>query len=287
MGETSGLNNSNRRKLLIVIGVGFVAACFCTFLFYRMVSGRLASDGAGAETARSITVAARALPRGTRLRAEDLETRPYSGGDLPSSAFSDPIAVVGRTLHEEMEAGQSIHAEALAQSSEDWLAMAIPEGMRGITVHIGEFAGVTQHLQVGDRVDVMVSDGNRAPGNNILRLKTLLQNIEVVATGREGAVDGRSNPVPVVTLLVDARDSQDLSLADQSGAIRLALRNPLDGGTQDTRGVRLSDLMNARDDAARNARRQADTEENDGPRAARQSGASVNSGPEVAALIRD
>ena len=287
MGETDGLSSLNRRKILIVVGVGFIAASFCTFLFYRMISGRLDGGGPESEMARTISVAARDLPRGTRLRAEHLETQPYNGGELPSGAFSDPVAVVGRIISDDLKQGQAIHADGLAKSSGDWLAAAIPEGMRGITVHVSEFAGITQLLQVGDHVDVMVADGNRSPGNKTLQLKTLLQNIAVVATGREPVTDGRRSPIPVVTLLVDARDSLDLSLADQSGAIRLALRNPLDGGTQDTRGIGLTDLMNARDDAERNARRKAKSAQHAETPADQKDDKSANSRREVAALSRD
>ena len=54
--------DANRRKLLIVVGVGFVAAVVCTFLFYRMLSGRLVDDAATVQAERTITVASRELP---------------------------------------------------------------------------------------------------------------------------------------------------------------------------------------------------------------------------------
>jgi pilus assembly protein CpaB len=254
MGVTGALQDQNRRKLLIVIGVGFVAASVCTFLFYRMISGRL--DGSAAATGeRTITVAAQELPRGKRLEGADLETQPYTGGELPAGVFGDPVAVIGRTLSEGVNKGEAIRDAILAKTAGDWLASSVPQGMRGVTVHVNEFTGVTAHLQVGDRVDVMVADGGRSPGALDLRIKTLLQNIEVVDTGREVSSAARAE-IPSVTLLVDARDAQDLSLADHSGTIRLVLRNPLDGGTLDSQGARLRDLLSARDDADRNARRQ-------------------------------
>lgn len=248
--------DANRRKLLIVVGVGFVAAVVCTFLFYRMLSGRMVDGAAAVQVERTITVAARELPRGTRLRPEDLRTQPYQGATLPEGAFTDPAAIVGSVLTAGVDQGEAVYATALADKDNDWLASEIPEGMRGVTVHVMEFAGVTQHLQVGDRVDVLVADANRSPGRTELQIKTLLQNIEVIATGRERKEDGKRNTIPAVTLLVEARDSQDLNLADQSGAIRLALRNPLDEGTQDTRGAQFDDLLTRRDEQERNARYQ-------------------------------
>ena len=264
MSEAGQGMDANRRKLLIVVGVGFVAAAVCTFLFYRMLSGRLSSDGAATQVERNVTVAAAELPRGTRLGPEHLTTQTYQGADLPEGAFADPVVLAGRVLIRDVGEGEVVYAQALAGKDDPWLAAEIPEGMRGVTVHVTEFAGVTQHLQVGDRVDVLVADANRAPGRTEMRLKTLLQNIEVIATGRELKDDGRPNAIPAVTLLVEARDSQDLNLADQSGAVRLALRNPLDEGTQDTRYGQFSDLLTRRDDEARNARRQAESDAGDG-----------------------
>ena len=118
--------------------------------------------------------------------------------------------------------------------------------MRAVTVHVNEFAGVTQLVQRGDRVDVMVANLPRSPGRPDVRLKTVLQNIEVVATGREPVTREQRNPIPVVTLLVEAKESERLTLADQSGAVRLALRNPLDESVEITGGpIRLSDVMKA------------------------------------------
>ena len=76
--------------------VGFVAAAVCTFLFYRMISGRLTGDAATTQVERKITVAARELPRGTRLRPEHLRTQAYQGAELPDGAFADPVAIAGR-----------------------------------------------------------------------------------------------------------------------------------------------------------------------------------------------
>ena len=256
--------DANRRKLLIVVGVGFIAAVVCPFLFYRMLSGRLVDEAATVQAERTITVASRELPRGTRLRPEDLRTQLYQGAELPDGAFADPVMIAGSVLTAGVDQGEAIYATGLADKGNDWLASEIPEGMRGVTVRVAEFAGVTQQLQVGDRVDVLVADANRSTGRATLQIKTLLQNIEVIATGRELKEDGRPNAIPAVTLLVEARDSQDLSFADQSGAIRLALRNPLDEGTQDTRGARFSDVLTRRDEQERNARLAASRESESG-----------------------
>ena len=122
--------DANRRKLLIVVGVGFIAAVVCTFLFYRMLSGRLVDEAATVQAERTITVASRELPRGTRLRPEDLRTQLYQGAELPDGAFADPVMIAGSVLTAGVDQGEAIYATGLADKGNDWLASEIPEGMR-------------------------------------------------------------------------------------------------------------------------------------------------------------
>jgi Flp pilus assembly protein CpaB len=88
---------------------------------------------------------------------------------------------------------------------------------------------VTEIVEPGDRVDILMASDRRAPGRSGIEVTTILENIEVIDTGRRASQPGRQAPLPVVTVIVDSEHSRALSLADQSGAIRLALRNPTDG----------------------------------------------------------
>ena len=66
------------------------------------------------------------------------------------------------------------------------------------------------------------------------KVKTLLQNIEVLSAGADIQKnnDGKPVSVPVVNLLVTPEQAQLLSLASNQTHIQLVLRNPLD--TQET-----------------------------------------------------
>jgi len=243
------------RKLLIVVGIGLLGAVASTYLFYHLLSSNLATK-AESKQELSIVASARDLPRGTKLTINDLTVSPWKGQELPAGSFQDPKALVGQTLRRDLRFSEPVSLSALVSEDATWLASAIPPGMRGVTVHVNEFAGVTQHLQVGDRVDVLVADGPLSQGNRELRLRTMLQNVEVLTTGREREEEGQRNPIAAVMLLVEAEHSEKLNLADQSGSIRLALRNPLDETTESTTGGRLSDLMTSRDQASSRAGRQ-------------------------------
>lgn len=240
-----------KKKLLIVCGVGLLAACASTYVFYHLISGHLPSQSNPQALTIAVVVAARDLARGTALAAEDLRLEPWAGPKLPEGAFHAPEPLVGKVVRKPVRENEPVVDSEVVTKSGSWLAAAIPAGMRGVTVHVTEFAGVTQLIQVGDRVDVMVADGARSSGNRSLKLTTLLENVEVIATGREPLENGKLNTIPTVTVAVSAQDAERLTLADHGGSIRLALRNPLDQGTTAAKGTTLSDLFEARHRGAR------------------------------------
>lgn len=220
------------KKVVIVLGVGLLGAVVSTYLFYRAVSSHVSQPASEVAVQRGIVVAAADLPRGRVLSTGDLRIESWSGPSLPPGAFAQPVEVLGETLRRHLSAGEIVSGGDLLAADANWLASRIPEGKRGVSIHVDEFAGVTQLLRVGDRVDVLVASQPRQPGQRSIQMKTLLEDVEVIATGREPLMEGHRNAIPVVTLLVETEDSEALSLADQSGSIRLALRGPFEGGEE-------------------------------------------------------
>jgi len=84
---------------------------------------------------------------------------------------------------------------------------------------------VAGFLQPGNRVDVVTAyrEGQQT------RSETVIQNVKVLAVDQTASTD-KDKPVVVraVTLEVTPEDAEKLVLAEQRGAIQLALRNPLD-----------------------------------------------------------
>jgi Flp pilus assembly protein CpaB len=233
-----------KRKLLIVVGVALVAATVSTVVFYQLISDSLA-DGANHKSEEyPVVTAARDLPRGTRLAAEDLKVTNL-GGEKPSGAFAQPAELTGRLVDRDLRQGEPIFDSGLIASGQPGGAGAIPPGMRAVSIHLAEYAGVAKMLENGDRVDVLAADSERRPGNLGTRVHTVLQGVVVLDTGKDE--DPRRAAPPVVTLLVEAKDAELLSLADQAGAIRFALRNPLDDDTtEEGRGAGWHDVVSKR-----------------------------------------
>jgi pilus assembly protein CpaB len=214
------------KKVLIVAGVALAAAIATTVFFGAVLSDRLTPAAVSPEVV--VATAVRDLPRGTRLTPEDIELARVPAAQAPVGAFSSVEAVEGRFLLQAVRSGAPLTDAVFPSSESGGLAATIPVGMRAVSLHVEEYAGVTEIVESGDRVDIYMASDRRAPGRSDMAVKTVLENIEVIDTGRWDQ-PGRQAPQPVVTVIVNYEDARALSLADQSGAIRLTLRNPTDG----------------------------------------------------------
>ena len=109
--------------------------------------------------------------------------------------------------------------------------------MRACAVKVDEVVGVAGFVTPGMRVDVLISGNPPGPVNPLVgtKVKTLLQNIQVLSAGTDIQKDAEGKPqnVQVVNLLVTPKQAELLSLASNQTHIQLVLRNPLD--TQEAR----------------------------------------------------
>jgi pilus assembly protein CpaB len=173
---------------------------------------------------------------GTILTASNLGYAEIAG-PLPKGAILKPEAAIGRGVVADLAEGEAILESRLAPAgSGGGLAATIRQGMRACAVKVDEVIGVAGFVTPGMRVDVLIS-GN-PPGNTMgdagAKVRTLLQNIEVLSAGTsiEKDAEGKPQQTRVVNLLVTPEQAQVLGLAAGLGGgqdhIQLVLRNPLD-----------------------------------------------------------
>ncbi len=229
-----------KRKVLFVGLMALLAASGVTAFLYYLVADRLIEPTVvEASTQQPVIVAARGIARGVRLDESDLFIETRDVEQIPPGAYASIDRLTGKLVVQPVAEGELLLPGHFPATGNGGLSSAIPPGMRAVSLHVEEYAGVTQIVEVGDRVDVHVASGRRSPGRGEITLRTLSQSLEVLSTGREFAED-RRKAIPVVTVLVASEHAEQLALADQAGAIRLSLRNPVDdeavktpaGGTQ-------------------------------------------------------
>jgi pilus assembly protein CpaB len=217
------------RRLFTVLATAFVAAALCSYLVYRVVGGRLLAAAQHRTTA--IVVANNNVKLGSILKDTDLTTASWVGAPPPGAIVRLQDAL-GRGVISDLYQGETVMESRLAApGSGGGLAATIRPGMRACAVKVNDVVGVAGFVTPGMHVDVLIS-GN-PPGSNansVPRVRTMLQNIQVLSAGTDIAKDAEGKPqqVQVVNLLVTPDEAELLSLAGNETHIQLVLRNPLD-----------------------------------------------------------
>jgi pilus assembly protein CpaB len=228
---------------------GLRAAIFLVFALVAAVATALgltryleARTAAARVPTVSVVVAALDVPLATALRSEALKVVEWPAAARPEQAASDPARLVGRVAITPILKGEPILEAKLASSEAgNGLAALLPEGMRAVAVRVDDVVGVAGFLHPSDNVDVIVTMKPRDDGNSPTVSKIILQNIRVLAVGKE-VTHGERNldksiPATVATLMVDSEQSERLALASTKGKILLSLRSRLDLADVDSDGI--------------------------------------------------
>jgi pilus assembly protein CpaB len=233
----------NRRRLNILL-IAFVIAAGCSYIVFRLVGSRMSATR---QTTTHVVAAATDIKLGSVLRDSDLTTIEISG-TLPKGSILRKEDAVGRGVLSNLYLGEPVLESRLAAvGSGGGLAATIPQGMRASAVKVNDVVGVAGFVTPGMHVDVLIA-GN-APGaanaSEGTRVKTLLQNIEVLSAGTDIQKDAEGKPqqVQVVNLLVSPDQAEMLSLASNETHIQLVLRNPLDTKVDQPPGTGMAQLF--------------------------------------------
>ncbi len=231
------------RRLLNILLIAFVIAAGCSYIVFRLIGSRI--SGPRLTTTRMVAAAAD-IKLGSVLRDTDLTTIDVVGTP-PKGAILKPESAVGRGVISNLYVGEPILESRLAPvGSGGGLAATIPNGMRAAAIKVNEVVGVAGFVTPGMHVDVLIS--GTPPGVNNgegSRVKTLLQNLEVLSAGTDIQRDAEGKPqqVQVVNLLVTPDQAESLSLASNETHIQLVLRNPLDNEVAKPTGTAVATLF--------------------------------------------
>ena len=233
----------NKRVFIILLSAFFVAAA-CSYLVYRVVGNRLVATR---HSTTRVIVAAKDIALGSLLHDTDLGTTEILG-IVPKGYILKREDALGRGVVANIYAGEPIEEGRLAApGSGGGLAATIRQGMRACAVKVDDVVGVAGFVTPGMRVDVLIYGTPPGPVNTNEgpKVKTLLQNIEVLSAGTDIQKDAEGKPhqVQVVNLLVTPEQAEDLSLASNQTRIQLVLRNPLDQQLAKPPGTAMASLF--------------------------------------------
>jgi pilus assembly protein CpaB len=233
----------NRRyRTIAVLIIAMAMAGVASFGVYRTVQKMPVQQ---VEVANyKVVVAAKAMRMGTRLTDRDVKLVAWPNSSPVPRSHSDVKELIDRGLLAAVVENEPLTESKLAPlQAGAGLSPTIPQGMRAMSVKVNEVVGVAGFVVPGAKVDVLGT--LKRQDESITR--TVVTNVQVLTAGtktdQDKAKDGQPIPATVVTLMVTPEDAERITLAQAQGQIMLALRNPLDTDSPETRGARTANLF--------------------------------------------
>jgi pilus assembly protein CpaB len=243
------------QRVFTILLIALVISAGASYAVYRLVRTQIGA--ASGPAAAEILVATRGLEIGTLIKDTDVKAGQWVG-PLPTGAILKKEDAVGRGVVAAIYEGEPLLDNRLAAvGAGAGLAATIPPGMRAVAVRVNDIVGVAGFVVSGMRVDVLIAGNPPGSAASGPKVKTLLQNIEVLSAGQNFQKDAEGKPVqvPVVNLLVTPDQAEILSLASNETRIQLILRNPLDTQPTNTPGTAMATLFGEGKPAAPQASR--------------------------------
>ena len=223
-----------------VAAILVLAVVFALLLRWLFVTSNTPPQVAKVE----IQVAASAMSAGLLIKADDLAWReiPVSTVVKGNIAKGDATAkrLLGAVVRHPIEEGAALsEKDVVFPDAPGFLAAALQPEMRAVSVAIDDVTGNAGLILPGDRVDLILtqrinqSETPDAPPK--VASETILSGVRVIAVGSQIRIpdsdaapvpgNGRSATARTVTLEVDPRDGEKVTVASRLGQLSLALRS--------------------------------------------------------------
>ena len=228
--------NKNALLLAGALGLGLVAA----FLSISYVKQRVAAaeDAArGDVEEQEVVVTKRAFEIGETVTESDLSTRMVPTEFLPADAVLPDAyqSILNRMVRAPIREGAPLSGGSLVPLYDQFSRVIVP-GKVGYTLSVDENNSISGMIAPGDSVDILmtfentdtpVAEGATKPGERVV---PLLENVTVLATGRRVGetvvTDETSNEgFSSITLELDPRQAEQLTVGRKTGEIHVILRN--------------------------------------------------------------
>ncbi len=233
----------NKRFFVVLAGAllfGLLAAV--------SVSRYLSSAQAYTKNLHSVAVAKVAIPVGTKIIPEQIMMVQFPQESTPDGAFETLDKLNGRVAVVNIAPREPITEARLApEGTAGGLSAIIPEGYRAMTVKVDDVVGISGFIMPGTLVDIVVVIVPSETGMQQDPIsKIVLQNIKVLANGQnidKPESEREANSVKAVTLLVTPEQAEKLALASSEGKLQLVMRNSIDQGDEETKGINKRGLL--------------------------------------------
>lgn len=173
-----------------------------------------------------IVVAAQTIPMGQKIVDTQLELAAWPADRLPEESFTETEKIQGQVAAQTIYKGEPILSKKIAEHARgSTLSALITKNKRAVSVRVNDVVGVAGFVMPGNSVDVLATQGSR---NGASKVKTVLQNVKVLAVDQTTGSKDEPVVVRAVTLELAPEEAEELVKSRSEGKIQLALRNNLD-----------------------------------------------------------
>jgi pilus assembly protein CpaB len=210
-----------RRKLFLVAAILGLLAATLTYTYIRSIQRVEIHEVKEV----GVVVATGDIPSGTSVSPNMVRLAKVPETALHPEAASSSGDVIGRITKAPIVSGEQVLRNRLLPAGvRPSLSFAIPSGKRAVSVAVNEVVGVAGFVKPGDRVDILATVDGSNREDTIT--STVLQDVEVLAIAQdmEEEVDKKPKVTTTVTLAVTLAEAQKVTLAEETGVLRLVLR---------------------------------------------------------------
>lgn len=236
----------NRNVLIVLVGGVLIALLVGVLVSATLGGPKQEVASAVVEVPKvDIVVAVKALPVGAELSADNMKWQKwpkdavFPGAVVRKGDGAIDEALNGRLSRAVAEGEPLTKAALVSETKGNFLAASLEDGMRAVAIDIKAGSAVAGFAGPGDYVDVILTykasigvdrgdeELTELVGRNLDRwaTETILQNVRVLAVDQKYERDDEEVKVgKTVTLEVDRKGAEVLSLAAEMGTLGLALR---------------------------------------------------------------
>lgn len=238
------MNNNETRTLWISVG----SALFAVFLLYSYTQEKSAELTKKFGAKQRVVVAAVDINDMVTIDETMLQTVEKPVNFIEPQAITDPELAVGMvTLAPIRKDEQILSSKVIKPGVVTGLSLQISPSKRALAIPVNEINGVAKLIKPGDRIDIITAlDVGKGPAQH-REVKTLMQDVSVLATGstiandlpvmyekvgKEEWIKNMRSDMSFNTITIEAspEESQDLIyiLSTSPGSIFLTMRHPSD-----------------------------------------------------------
>ena len=204
-----------RNSLMLVIALLAGSAAF----FFMMKAMKSKETPAIAKP--MVVALARDIDIGSTLQKEDLDLVTAPDNIDSNYLIKDPALAVGKITNRFLAKGTAVRNIDLL-SLQDNLASLIPEGYQAMTVPVTLPANLTNLIQVGNRVDILLTY-TTGTGTQFKSIP-LMKNVKVIGVSNNDG-SGSNNGNMQITLAVTPEGSKTLAYSLKRGTLNVAIRS--------------------------------------------------------------